>query len=143
MSRVRNEKGWSQETLTAKCQLAGWDISRGIIVSIEGGFRKVEDWQILILARVLNVHPGQMFPASFEMEDLPMPSEETQRVRREVMDSVRWNKAKEAENEKMWDNFVIRANAGLPKEENEKKSKKGIIGLFLKKKDDASGSTLS
>ena len=99
LSRLRNEKGWSQEVFTAKCQLAGWDISRGIIVSIEGGVRRVEDWQVVLLANALNVHPGRLFPGSLDVEDLPLPREETQRIRREKMDRVRWNKLKEAESE--------------------------------------------
>jgi len=126
LSRVRSEKGWSQETLTAKCQLAGWDISRGIIVSIEGGLRKVEDWQILILAKALEVHPGKLFPERFDLADLPMPPEETQRIRREMMDNVRWNKAKEEGT----DSRAIHAATYT----NEKKNTTTSHALILEKK---------
>ena len=37
--RLRQERGWTQEQFAAKCQLAGWDVSRGTISQIEAAIR--------------------------------------------------------------------------------------------------------
>lgn len=51
----RNAHQWSQEELAAKCQVAGWDISRAIVANIEGLTRKVSDRELKTLAAVLAV----------------------------------------------------------------------------------------
>jgi transcriptional regulator with XRE-family HTH domain len=43
----------SQETLAAKCGAAGWDISRGTYSKIESGHRRVNDAEVVILAKAL------------------------------------------------------------------------------------------
>jgi transcriptional regulator with XRE-family HTH domain len=48
--QIRNARGWSQEQFAASCQLAGWDVSRGVIARIEGGVRWVADLEVLELA---------------------------------------------------------------------------------------------
>lgn len=45
-----------------KCQMAGWDVSRGIIAGIEGRMRHVSDFELLILARVLKTEVGALYP---------------------------------------------------------------------------------
>lgn len=60
--RYRDRNGWSQALLAAKCQLAGWDISRGIVAAIEGKVRWVGDFELLLLAKVLHVEPIDLLP---------------------------------------------------------------------------------
>lgn len=54
--------GWSQAKLATRCQLAGWDVSRGVIASIEGRVRWVGDYEVLILAKVLEVKLESLVP---------------------------------------------------------------------------------
>jgi transcriptional regulator with XRE-family HTH domain len=60
--RHRNLKGWSQEQFATACQVAGWDVSRGVIARIEGGVRWVADQELILLAKVLRVKVGDLFP---------------------------------------------------------------------------------
>lgn len=60
--RLRSSKGWSQEQMATACQVAGWDVSRGVLARIEGGVRWVSDFDLLQLASILNVPVGTLFP---------------------------------------------------------------------------------
>jgi len=62
VSRFRAQLGWSQPELAAKCQLAGWDVSRDIIARIEGQIRWVGDFEVAILAKVLKVPLEKLYP---------------------------------------------------------------------------------
>jgi len=62
MRRQRVALGWSQANLAARCQLAGWDVSRGIIAAIEGRVRWVGDFEALVIARVLRTSLVSLFP---------------------------------------------------------------------------------
>ncbi len=62
--RHRNSRGWSQQQLATACQVAGWDVSRGVIARIEGGVRWVADFELLELARVLQVKVIEIYPES-------------------------------------------------------------------------------
>ena len=53
---------WSQPELAAKCQLAGWDVSRDIIARIECRTRWVGDFELAILADVLKVEITELLP---------------------------------------------------------------------------------
>lgn len=57
----RVKKGWSQETLAAKLQLRGWNISRDSLASLELQRRRVPDCEMLFLARVLGVKLEDLF----------------------------------------------------------------------------------
>ena len=59
---TRDRLGWSQEKLAAKCQMAGWDISRGIVAAIEGRVRWVGDFELVLLAHVLRVPASDLLP---------------------------------------------------------------------------------
>lgn len=61
--RIRNAYCWSQPELAAKCQLAGWDVSRDIIARIECRTRWVGDFELAMLARVLGVSVQELLPA--------------------------------------------------------------------------------
>lgn len=60
--RLRSQKGWSQPQLAAKCQLAGWDISRDIVARIELQIRWIGDFELKIIADVLDVSLEELYP---------------------------------------------------------------------------------
>lgn len=62
VSRLRTGLGISQDQLSAKCQRAGLDISRGTLAKIEAGIRCVSDQEILLLSHALGVSVSDLFP---------------------------------------------------------------------------------
>lgn len=60
--RVRVEAGLSQEKLAARIQLKGWDLSRGGLSKIEAGLRRVNDAELLMLARALSCGVQDLYP---------------------------------------------------------------------------------
>lgn len=70
VQKRRAELGWSQAALAAKCQLAGWDVSRGIIAAIEGRVRWVGDFEVIVLARVLGMTVAELFPQRIDWIEL-------------------------------------------------------------------------
>ena len=62
VSRLRNQLGLSQDQLSAKCQRAGLDISRGTLAKIEAGIRCVSDQEALLLSQALGVYVSDLFP---------------------------------------------------------------------------------
>lgn len=62
--KLRYGSGLSQETLAARCNVLGWDISRGTLAKIEAGVRCVSDAEVWVLAKGLRVELGQLFPES-------------------------------------------------------------------------------
>jgi len=64
--KFRMDAGLSQEALSAKCQTAGWDVSRGTFSKIEAGLRRVNDAEVVILAKVMKLTVSDLldgFPA--------------------------------------------------------------------------------
>lgn len=61
VKRIRELRGWSQEQLAAKCNLVGWDISRGTLAKIEAKIRRVTDFEVVHLAKALNVREQDLF----------------------------------------------------------------------------------
>ena len=61
--RLRTAAGLSQETLAAKLQLAGWDLSRGGLSKIEACLRRVNDAELWVLAKTLACPMADLFPA--------------------------------------------------------------------------------
>ena len=53
--QMREKAGLSQEELAAKLQLCGLDITQKAISRIETGLRVVADYEIIFLAKVLEV----------------------------------------------------------------------------------------
>jgi transcriptional regulator with XRE-family HTH domain len=51
--KLRTVANLSQEALSARCQAVGWDISRGTFAKIESGLRRVNDAEVVILAKAL------------------------------------------------------------------------------------------
>ena len=62
IARLRNQRGWSQPELAAKCQLAGWDVSRDIIARIELRNRWVGDFELAVLAGIFGVKMEALMP---------------------------------------------------------------------------------
>jgi len=73
LCRLRVRMGWSQEYLATKCQLMGWDITRLTITRIEARNRLVADYEILLLAKVMQVNPTALLPYRANLRQL-MPS---------------------------------------------------------------------
>lgn len=67
---IRDRHGWSQEKLAAKCQMAGWDISRGIVAAIEGRVRWVGDFELVLLSHVLQVDVKELLPPRVSWAEL-------------------------------------------------------------------------
>lgn len=61
--RLRTAAGLSQEQFAARCQRAGWDVSRDIIANVEMGRRSVRDDELAWLARVFKVSIEELYPA--------------------------------------------------------------------------------
>jgi transcriptional regulator with XRE-family HTH domain len=62
--RLRCERGLSQPAFAAKCQRIGWDISRDTIAKIEAKTRWVGDFELVNLARTLDVPLETLFAPS-------------------------------------------------------------------------------
>jgi len=62
VSRIRNQRRWSQEKLAGRLQRTGWDISRSGISKIEGRSVYVRDFQVTWLAAVLGVPRDDLYP---------------------------------------------------------------------------------
>lgn len=64
---LRKKHGWKQHDLIARCQTLGWVVSRETLAKIESGFRRVNDAEVALLARVLNVKPEVLLDAPLEV----------------------------------------------------------------------------
>ena len=58
---LREQQGLTQEGLAAKCNLAGWNISRGTLAKIEAKVRRVTDDEVALLASALKVDINQLY----------------------------------------------------------------------------------
>ncbi len=59
--KLREEKGLTQEQFAAKCNLIGWDISRGTLAKIESKVRRITDIEVILLAKALNLPIEMLF----------------------------------------------------------------------------------
>jgi transcriptional regulator with XRE-family HTH domain len=60
--RLRVRAGLTQDAVAAKCGVAGWDVSRGTLAKIEAQVRCVSDVELFVLARVMKVEVGALYP---------------------------------------------------------------------------------
>lgn len=60
--KLRMDAGLSQEALAARLQVVGWDISRAGLSKIEARLRRVNDAELLLLARVLKCGVADLYP---------------------------------------------------------------------------------
>lgn len=62
-ARFKHKPSMTQESLAARLQLAGLDLSRTAIAKIEIGYREVSDVELRELARVLGVSADWLLDA--------------------------------------------------------------------------------
>ena len=75
---LRKELALSQNQLAAKLQIEGLiDIRENVVSKIEGQFRNVTDYEVAIIAKILNVTVDRLFPSysviSENIEDIRRP----------------------------------------------------------------------
>ena len=63
--RLRYAKKITQDTLAARCGVAGCDLSRGTLAKIEAQIRGVTEVELFTLAKVLRVRMDELFPPDF------------------------------------------------------------------------------
>lgn len=61
--QIREQQQLTQDEFAARCNLLGWNISRGTLAKIEARVRKVSDSEALLLAKALKVEVGDLFPS--------------------------------------------------------------------------------
>lgn len=61
---LRERQALTQEQLVARCNLLGWDISRGTLAKIESQVRRVTDYEVFWLAEALRVPINDLFSGS-------------------------------------------------------------------------------
>lgn len=61
VKEIREGQRLTQESLAARCNLLGWDISRSTLAKIEVQLRRVKDTEAAMLARALKVDVGEMY----------------------------------------------------------------------------------
>jgi len=66
----RIRKGWTQETLAAKLQVEGWDVSRESVAKLESQFRRVPDCELLFLAKAFRAKVIDLFPTDLDLKML-------------------------------------------------------------------------
>jgi transcriptional regulator with XRE-family HTH domain len=58
---IRKSMNLSQKELVARCNLIGWDISRGTLAKIESRTRKISDEEVLLFSKSLKVEISTLF----------------------------------------------------------------------------------
>ena len=61
VKKIRKQRGWTQDQLTAKCNLVGFNISRGTLAKIESKVRRVVDSEVQLLAMALRITIDELF----------------------------------------------------------------------------------
>ncbi len=67
---LRDRKGWTQEDLSVKLQVFGWDVSRESLAKLEILQRRVPDGELFILAKVLGTTTDALFPSHVNIKKL-------------------------------------------------------------------------
>jgi transcriptional regulator with XRE-family HTH domain len=62
VGKLRYQRGWTQERLAARLQLAGWIISRSGVSKIENGSMCVHDFRLPFLAKLFGVAIADLYP---------------------------------------------------------------------------------
>ncbi len=60
--RLRDQHGWTQAQLAAKCEVFGALLSRGTLAKIEARIRGVTDMELFVLSKILHVPIESLFP---------------------------------------------------------------------------------
>lgn len=67
---LRDRKGWTQEELSARLQVFGWDVSRESLAKLETQQRRVPDGELLVLAKVFKTTTDNLFPPNVSVKKL-------------------------------------------------------------------------
>lgn len=59
--KLRESQGMTQEDLTARCNIIGFNISRGTLAKIESQVRRVTDMETTLLAKALKVSVDALY----------------------------------------------------------------------------------
>lgn len=59
--QLRERDHMTQEELTARCNLVGWNISRGTLAKIEAQVRRVTDAEVALMAEALKVDISELY----------------------------------------------------------------------------------
>jgi DNA-binding XRE family transcriptional regulator len=62
VGRLRYQRGWTQEMLAARLQLAGWIISRSGVSKIENGSVCIPDFRLPCFAQLFGVAISDLYP---------------------------------------------------------------------------------
>jgi len=63
VSKLRYQRGWTQDEFADQLQFAGWhDATRSTVSKIEGGSLRIDLTQLFYLAVALRVHPIRFLP---------------------------------------------------------------------------------
>ncbi|MBN1269483.1 MAG: helix-turn-helix transcriptional regulator [Kiritimatiellae bacterium] len=65
--KYRCQANLTQDGLAAKLQLAGLDMDRTAVAKIESRIRSVYDYELIVIARVLAIPPGKLFPSESDL----------------------------------------------------------------------------
>lgn len=61
VKHLREYQGLTQEQFAARCNLLGWDISRGTLAKIEARVRRITDEEVFLLSKALKVPINELF----------------------------------------------------------------------------------
>ena len=64
IKRLREQSDMTQEELTARCNLVGWNISRGTLAKVESQVRRVTDEEVALIAEALKVKITELYKGS-------------------------------------------------------------------------------
>lgn len=64
IKRLREQNNMTQEELTTRCNLVGWNLSRGTLAKIESQVRRVTDSEVALIAEVLGVKITELYKGS-------------------------------------------------------------------------------
>lgn len=66
MRKIRTRSGLTQDELTTRCNVLGWDISRGTLSKIEAQIRRVNDAELLIVSMALKCPIETLYQVSID-----------------------------------------------------------------------------
>ncbi len=59
--RLRESQHLTQDALAARCNVLGWNISRGTLAKIEAQVRRITDIEVALLAKALKVSIEELY----------------------------------------------------------------------------------
>ena len=69
VKEIREKQRLTQEALSARCNLLGWDISRSTLAKIEVQLRRVKDTEAAMLAMALKVDISDVYRGTALLSD--------------------------------------------------------------------------